>query len=336
MRGALGLWLVVGVLASACAATHGDAPDAGAGSAGAIGGSGASGSGGQAGVLVLPQIPDDGYTVPTTSGEQGGYQLGDEIPVAVAANQGTPSADSSTGCQKLLGIVRDFKGALPAWGGTLQPGGHPDFEVFQGDSATNGLVKSDLARDGKPIYNSVCELGAPVSPGVCPFGAMTTSADNFGQWYHSIEGVNRTYYVYFQLADPVGGVSTFSSLHFFPLDNAGWGNSGIDFYDPKTMRNYSFTTEIHTRFRYDAGQTFTFIGDDDVWIFINGKLAVDLGGLHTKIQGSVDLDQAAAGLGLVQGMSYNLDLFHAERHSVSSNFRIDTNFAFSDCGYIVP
>jgi fibro-slime domain-containing protein len=332
MRAALGL---VVVLASACASTHGDAPDAGPGSAGAIGGGGASGGGGQAGALVLQQIPDDGYSVPGNM-EYGGYLLGDEIPAA--AIQGTLPADTSTGCQKLRGIVRDFKGALPAFGGTLQPGGHPDFEVFQGESATNRLVKPDLDGYGKPVYNSVCELGAPVSAGLCPFGAMTTSAFNFGQWYRSVEGVNRTYYVYFELAAPTdtGGVSTFSSLHFFPLDNAGWGNSGIDGDDMKTPRNYSFTTEIHTRFRYDAGQTFTFIGDDDVWIFINGKLAVDLGGLHKEIQGSVALDQAAVGLGLEQGKSYNLDLFHAERHSVNSKFRIDTNFAFSDCGYIVP
>jgi fibro-slime domain-containing protein len=104
----------------------------------------------------------------------------------------------------------------------------------------------------------------------------------------------------------------------------------------KTPRNYSFTTEIHAKFKYNSGQTFTFHGDDDVWIFINGKLAVDLGGLHEDTPGSVNLDQKAAALGITPGNVYPLDLFNAERHSVNSDFSIVLNFQFQDCGYIIP
>ena len=78
------------------------------------------------------------------------------------------------------------------------------------------------------------------------------------------------------------------------------------------------------------------MGDDDVWIFINGKLAIDLGGLHVATSGSVDLDQAAATLGIEKGLVYPLDLFNAERRSYGSDFRIDLNFAFQDCGEIIP
>ena len=65
-------------------------------------------------------------------------------------------------------------------------------------------------------------------------------------------------------------------------------------------------------------------GDDDLWVFINGKLALDLGGLHSQQTGTIDLDASASKLGITKGQNYPLVLFHAERHTVDSNFRIET------------
>jgi len=257
-----------------------------------------------------------------TKADNGGYALGDPLTDGTAA--GTLSSDS--GCNTLVGVARDFKGANEA-------GGHMDFEAFSGAGPTLGLVAPALGADQKPAYASMCEAGvAGMATTACPYKQQTTSKTNFDMWYRNTSGVNQPYKVYFQFANN-GGVSTFSSAAFFPLDGAGWGNSGNSDGKP---HNFGFTTELHTNFAYSGGEHFTFTGDDDLWVFINGKLALDLGGLHPQQTATVDLDASAAKLGIEKGKRYSMDLFHAERHTTASNFRVDTNFVFTDCGFIIP
>ena len=77
-----------------------------------------------------------------------------------------------------------------------------------------------------------------------------------------------------------------------------------------------------------AGQIFKFVGDDDVWVFINDQLVIDLGGVHAARTQYVDLSR----LGLVDGETYALDFFFAERHRAQSNFRIVTNLELESDG----
>jgi fibro-slime domain-containing protein len=147
------------------------------------------------------------------------------------------------------------------------------------------------------------------------------------EWYHDVDGVNMSMPYTIELVElqEGSGVYQFSSDGFFPADGKLFGKENYHGEDGEEFQhNFHMTYEIHTKFTYKRGQVFNFVGDDDVWVFIDNKLVVDLGGLHSPESGSVDLDT----LGLRDGETYNFDFFWAERHTTGSNFTITTSIVF--------
>jgi len=59
--------------------------------------------------------------------------------------------------------------------------------------------------------------------------------------------------------------------------------------------------------------------------FVNNQLALDVGGQHQALEGTIDFDKQASALGITVGQTYSMDIFHAERQTTESNFRIETN-----------
>lgn len=253
---------------------------------------------------------DEGGDVKTTaSGSSGGTTQGAgsgagsgvggfDVDLTTSAATTSGAGGGSVNCSgELPVIIRDFT-----------PSKNNDFE--QGNNIDDkNIVTNELGPDKKPVY-----AGNPTTP-------TTHGKETFDQWYRDVDGVNIPFKQSLKLVAGENGIYTYDNQAFFPIDNMGFGNEGND--DNGQPHNFGFTTEVHTQFEYKGGEVFTFSGDDDLFAYIDGKLVINLGGIHQAEVAKVELDT----LGLVKGEWYTLDLFGAERHVAQSHYRIDTTIS---------
>jgi fibro-slime domain-containing protein len=269
-------------------------------------------------LLACGAEPSNKETSATAGASSGNGGSGGSGGASAGGAGGTTSASTATGFDPGVGggggSTPECSHALLATIRDFQPP-HPDFETYSGSAATTGLVQAVLGADQTPQY-------AP--PGAT---SQTTGPNEFAQWYHDTPGVNVTLPVTLTLDEPMPGKFLYDNSAFFPIDGQGFGNYGA------SGHNFHFTTQILASFVYKGGELFTFRGDDDLWVFVNKKLALDLGGLHGPLEGTIDFDALAGQLELTVGKSYALDIFHAERHTEGSNFRIETTI---DCFVPIP
>ena len=203
--------------------------------------------------------------------------------------------------------------------------------AFDSDSATmagnlGGFYPVDNTSDAT-VETSISPVACPTcrtkrfAQGPVPF---TISADAFEKycsgpgWYAGIDcGQDVT------LANGMQGGLFGDSEH--PANMWDWGAPR---WESTTGHNQQFCFESHATFTYQEDQELTFRGSDDIWVFINKKLAIDNGGTHLPAPGHVQLKQLNNTYGagfLVPGQDYQLDIFFCDRRTTMSDVTIKTN-----------
>ncbi len=222
---------------------------------------------------------------------------------------------------------------------------HPDFQSTV-SGVEEGIVKDDLDPAGEPIDNKPDFTDDPAGL------VSVTNVTNFDKWYNDDPSYNKSTPLQLELVHKGNGIYEFRDPWFFPIDDHLFGSyhlSATPDGDGK-YHNFHFTLELHTTFTYyGTGEYFRiYQSDDDMFLFINKKLTLDIGGIHRPAKRYLEIEDrdgyggdvylykvdengdpleshyAYFDLDLQPNVTYAFDLFFAERHTDLSHFEFST------------
>ncbi len=159
------------------------------------------------------------------------------------------------------------------------------------------------------INDTPAELDGPDSGGI-------TSAGTFKHWFDRAVGENVSDKLVLMMQRDAEGNYVYATDNWHPIDGDLYGNQGLPY-----NRGFTFVFDASTAYENCGKQFIEVVCDGDAWLFVNGQLVLDLGGVHEKEGQFVDIDR----LGLKDGDPVRVQFFTAQRDEEHAAFSLKTN-----------